>query len=253
MRHLTVALAFALGLALAGVGFLLLRPAPGGLLSAVPSSEIEIIVANYLKENPDVVIDAIRAYQQREKASQESEQERLLRERWDELARDPRDPVIGNLAGDVTLIEYFDYRCPYCKRATPTLMQLVQDDPKVRVVLKEYPILGKDSVTAARAALAAHRQGRYIAFHNALMDEPGQIDEARIFAVAGRLGLDIERLKRDMVSAEVDRHLRDTNEAARELGITGTPAFVVAGKIIPGAVDIATLKRLVAQARKPTG
>ncbi|MSO76762.1 MAG: DsbA family protein [Alphaproteobacteria bacterium] len=253
MRYAAVMLAFALGLALAGLGFFMLRPTVDGPLSALRSSEIEAIVTSYLKEHPDVVIDAIRTYQQREKATQESEQERLLKERWDELARDPRDPVVGNLAGDVTLIEYFDYRCPFCKRATPTLMQLVTDDPRLRVVLKEYPILGKDSVTAAKVALAAHRQGRYAAFHNALMDEPGQIDEARSFAVAARLGLDIERLKRDMVSPEIERHLRDTYEAARELGITGTPAFVVAGKIIPGAVDIATLKRLVAQARRPTG
>jgi protein-disulfide isomerase len=252
MRYVGMALAFSLGLAVAVLGFYLVRPSADGPLSQGQSGEVERIVAAYLKTNPDAVIEAIRTYQRREQAQQETEQERMIKDRWDELARDPRDPVIGNLTGDVTLVEYFDYRCPYCKRATPTLLQLIESDTKLRVVLKEYPILGKDSVLAARAALAAKRQDKYMAFHQALMESPGQVDETRVMAVAGKLGLDLERLKADMQSPEIERHLRDTVEIARELGITGTPAFVVRGKVIPGAVDLGTLQRLVAQARKQT-
>src|SRR5690606_16749914 len=147
-------------------------------------------------------------------------------------------PVIGNPAGDVTLVEFFDYRCPYCKRASATLAQLVEEDPKLRVVMKEFPILSQESVQAARAALAARQQGKYEAFHFALMQGGGGFSDEEILLVAEQVGLDTGALQQAMRDPAVEALLRDVNGLAGELGITGTLAFVIGDTLIPGAVGI---------------
>src|SRR5205823_3690220 len=159
----------------------------------------------------------------------------------DQLLRDNTSPVGGNASGDVTIVEFFDYACPHCKAAEPSVAQLVRDDAKVRVVYKELPILGDASVAAARAALAAHAQGKYQAFHDALMKVPGAPNEATVFRVASEVGLDVERLKKDMASPDIAATLQKNYTLAQSLGINGTPAFVIGDAFAPGAVPLARL------------
>jgi protein-disulfide isomerase len=151
----------------------------------------------------------------------------------------------------VTLVEFFDYRCPYCKQVSPSLQALLKEDPKLRVVYKEFPVLGRESVFAARAALAARKQGKYELFHNALMALKGQLGDDIVLKTAGAVGIDVEKLKADMGAPEIEAQIRRNHELAQALDIRGTPAFIVGTTLIPGAVDVATLRQKIAEARKP--
>ena len=161
----------------------------------------------------------------------------------------PMSPVSGNPEGDVTLIAFFDYQCGFCKRSLDPVMELLAGDARLRVVWKEFPVLGPVSRLAARAAMAADRQGRYLAFHVAVMGARGRISEWAVMAIAERVGLDVERLRRDMGDPEIAAYLDETQRLAGELGITGTPAFVIGDDLVRGAVGGARLKRLIAEAR----
>ena len=158
-------------------------------------------------------------------------------------------PVSGNPQGDVTVVEFFDYRCGYCKRAFPSVMALLKADSQVRVVWKEFPILGPVSLFAARAAMAADKQGLYHEFHVAVMGAEEELTEDTVIALAAANGLDIDRLRADMEDPAIDAYLEETRQLAQALGITGTPAFVVGDTLIPGAVDPARLQASVADAR----
>ena len=170
--------------------------------------------------------------------------------RQDELLNDPASPVGGNPDGDVTLVEFFDYQCPYCKTIFPSIQALLAEDRNLRYVFKEFPILGRASVFAARAALAARRQGKYLEFHTALMPAKGKLTEARVMRLAKTAGLDVDRLRRDMADGTVDATIRRNLELADGLGIFSTPVFIIGDTQIPGAVEIDTLKVLIARARQ---
>lgn len=160
------------------------------------------------------------------------------------------DVVLGNPDGDVTLVEFSDYRCSACKLAHPIVMKLLQDDGNIRYVVKEYPILGPVSVVAARAALASQKQGGYADFSNALM-AARTFDEARIFAIATEVGLDANRLRADMAAFEGDisATLAANADLAKELALQGTPAFVAGHTLVPGATSLAGLNHLIGAAR----
>ncbi len=158
---------------------------------------------------------------------------------------DGRDPVAGNAQGDVTVVEFFDYRCPYCKRSQPDIAALIKDDPHVRIVYKDLPVLGHDSVFAARAALAAARQGGYQRLHDAMLEVPGQLTNEAVITLAEAQGLDKDRLLQDMASPEVAANLARNTELAHALGINGTPSFVVGELLVPGAIEPAGLRKLV--------
>ncbi len=165
------------------------------------------------------------------------------------LYADPDAPVLGNPEGDVTVIEFFDYRCPYCRRAAPVIDALLAGDPGVRLVLKEWPILGPQSIEAARAALAAHLQGRYEPVHRALMAGDLDADADAIIDFAAQRGADPAAMRDAMGSDRVTDMLIVNDELATAIGFSGTPAFVVGEKLVPGAVSLETLRELVAQAR----
>jgi protein-disulfide isomerase len=184
------------------------------------------------------------------KAQGEERARAAVVERRDELLNDATAPVAGNPKGDVTIVEFFDYRCPYCKQVEPALEALLKEDRQLRIVYKELPILGKDSVYATRAALAARKQAKYDKFHTAMMAAKGQIDEKSILQVATASGLDIERLKSDMTASEIDDIIKRNYDLAQALDIHGTPAFIIGGELVPGAIDIATMKQKIAAARK---
>ena len=166
-----------------------------------------------------------------------------------QLESDPNAPNLGNPEGDVTVVEFFDYNCPYCRSAGQTVQALLAADANVRVIYREWPILGDDSVIAARAALAAREQGKYEAFHWALMNGEGRVTEALIFKVARDLGMDVAQLEADMVSPAVEAHIALSNALAQQLGFTGTPAFIVGDKTAPGMLSFDEITRLVADAR----
>jgi protein-disulfide isomerase len=154
--------------------------------------------------------------------------------RADALLRDPGSPVIGNPQGDVTLVKFTDYQCSYCKAADPRIEKLIADDPKVRVVVKEFPILGPVSILAAKAALASRKQGRFQAFHRAMMAYRGQLKSDDVFAMAVKVGLDVEKLKAEMESPEVTDQIIATFDLARALKISLTPGYIVNATVLSG-------------------
>jgi len=211
---------------------------------------IEGIIRDYLMYNPDVLVEALRGAEDKLNREADAKAAKVLADRRSEVFDDPATPVGGNPRGDVTIVEFFDYRCPYCKQVLPALQALLKEDGKLRFVYKEMPVLGPQSVTAAHAALAAHRQGKYEAFHTAMMAAKGQISDDTVYKVAGSVGLDVERLKQDMKEPEIAKAVKANLALASALNIHGTPGFVIGNQIVPGALDLETLKSMVADARK---
>ena len=207
--------------------------------------QIKQLALEAILENPEIIMQAVTILQQREKerAASGANTVRL------QLESDPNAPNLGNPEGDVTVVEFFDYNCPYCRSAGQTVQALLATDANVRVIYREWPILGDDSVIAARAALAAREQGKYEAFHWALMSGDGRVTEAVIFKVARDLGMEVAQLEADMVRPTVEAHIALSNALAQQLGFTGTPAFIVDDKTAPGMLSVDEITRLVAEAR----
>ena len=233
--------------------FLAIAPAcPLGAAEITPEQRkaIEAIIHDYLMQNPDVLIDALREAEAKANSDAEIKAAQVLRDRRHEVFDDPATPVGGNPQGDVTVVEFFDYRCPYCKQVHPAIQKLLDEDRKLRFVYKEFPVLGEQSDIAAHAALAARLQGKYEPFHNAMMAAKGQITEEAVYRIADSIGLDVDRLKRDMTDPEIDRALNANRSLAKALDLRGTPGFVIGDHIVPGAIDLDALKTMVADARK---
>jgi len=216
--------------------------------TAPSTAEIEAIVRDYLLREPEIIMEAIEELQRRREATTAAEQRERLTSGRLALVADDRDPVIGNPDGDVTLVEFFDYRCGYCRAMVEPMQSLLEGDPQLRVVMKEFPILGPDSLLASQAALAAHMQGGYEAMHWALLAE-SRIDEAAIRRLAEEQGLDVEQLMADMQSDSVADHIQDNLVLAQGLAINGTPSFIIGETILPGAVPAERLADLVTQQR----
>lgn len=220
--------------------------------SDAKKTEIEKLVHDYIMSNPQVILDAVRAHQIAQEAHEEAERQRRLVSMQDQLENTPTSPNGGNLNGDVTVVEFFDYRCGYCKRVHDTVMDTVKDDGNVRLVYKEFPVLGPDSIAAARAALGVffNEKDKYFPFNDALMRSRGGLNEARVLEIAKSIGLDPELVKKNMDDPRVNAELASTIALAEALGIRGTPAFVVNKTLVPGALDAATLKNLIKSARE---
>jgi len=233
---------------------LLVVPPPSSSTAAEITPEqrqaIEGIIHDYLMQNPDVLIEALRAAEDKASRDADAKAALVLKDRRGEVFDDPATPVGGNPQGDVTIVEFFDYRCPYCKQVQPSIQALLDQDRNLRFIYKEMPVLGAPSVTAAHAALAARLQGKYEAFHAAMMATKGQITDDVVYQVAGSVGLDVDRLKRDMAAPEIDRALKANLALANALDIRGTPGFIIGDHIVPGAIDLSALKDLIAEARK---
>ena len=242
----------AIGIAVAIVATL---SVPAGGLAETPAvappdrDAVRKIVREYLLEHPEVIEDAIRVLQVRREARKQDRVRAALREHDGLLRSHPMSPVSGNPNGDVTLVEFFDYQCGYCKRSLQPLKDLLESDGQLRIVWKEFPILGPVSRFAARAGMAAARQGRYLEYHVAVMGSRGKLTEDRVMAMAADAGLDVRRLRRDMRDPAIENYLDETIRLARTLGINGTPAFVIGDTLVPGAVGGDRLKELIARAR----
>lgn len=210
---------------------------------------IEAIVRDVIRKNPELVIEALETHERRRKDAEATRAKEALAANRDALRNDANSVVAGDPKGDITVVEFFDYRCPYCKQAHTEVQGLLRRDPKVRVVLKELPILGPESVLASRAAIASRLQGKYLPF-NAAMLEVRTLSEAVIFRLAADVGLDVERLKTDMRRPEIEAIITANLKLAHALGVDGTPAFVIADKLLPGVVPAEKLADLVRETRE---
>ncbi len=218
-------------------------------LSEAEQREVRALVRDTLLENPEILIDALRIYEQRQRQAEADRVGQALTTYQDALTNDPGDPVMGNPDGDVVVVEFFDYNCPYCRKVAEPLREAVEADGNIKLVMKEWPILGPESYFAARAALAAKRQNAYERFHFAMMERSGKLTQEQVLSLAESLGLDMARLQADMKSPEIDEQLQSVYDLADALGITGTPAFVVGEQLLPGAVPMSRLEQAVAAAR----
>ncbi|MCB1526874.1 MAG: DsbA family protein [Hyphomicrobiaceae bacterium] len=220
--------------------------------SDAQKSEIEAIVKGYLLKNPEIFLEIQNALEERMEKIQAEKLKAALAANADVLFRDPNAPVSGNPKGDVTVVEFFDYNCGYCKRGFPDVAKLIEQDPKVRVVFRELPILSKGSEEAARVAIAANMQGKYWEFHSHMIAFRGQANEASAMKIAEKVGLDMERLKKDVKSPAVDAEIKSVRKLAQDLNINGTPHFIVGNRSIPGAPQdlLEQLKSDVADVRK---
>lgn len=210
---------------------------------------IQQLVRDYLLAHPEVLIEASQVYRQRQQEIQERQVREMLVSRRSELIDDPDSPVVGNPDGDVVIVEFFDYRCPYCHRVAKGVRETIEDDGNIRLVMKEFPILGPESQMAARMALASVQQDKYEELHFALMEVSGNLTEETAFKVAENVGLDVDQLRRDMEAPEIDEMLQRNFVLAQALQINGTPAFIIGDEIVRGALDMRSLRHIVAQTR----
>ena len=222
----------------------------GTQLDGAQIEAIEDVVRNYLLSHPEILRDAARVLEQRERAAAIERQRQAIAAHAADLVNDPDTPVMGNPDGDVTVIEFFDYRCPYCRGVVDDLLREVDADGGIRLVMKELPVLGPASVEAARAALAAAEQSQYDALHVALMRAPGGLDKRTILSIARETGLDVPRLRQDMASPAIEAMVERNFELALSLNVTGTPTFIVGDTLVPGALSMEQLRVLVAEARQ---
>lgn len=211
--------------------------------------QIKELVLKTILENPEVIRSALILMQEQEAANEAAAAVETLASQRQMLEQDPNAPILGNPDGDVTVVEFFDYNCPYCKKAGEVVEELIANDPNVRVVLREWPILSEGSVFAARAALASRKQGKYTEFHWAMMEQRGRLNEKSVLKIAKKVGLDLDRLKDDMNAAEVDEHIQTTHALAQSLGFGGTPSFVIGDALAPGMIEMPTMIEMVEASR----
>jgi protein-disulfide isomerase len=242
-------------LALAAVAAAMIMPQPALAQSFTEQQkgEIQKIVREYLLANPDVLEEVSAELNKRQAVAEAAKQASAVKKHSDALFNSPRGVVLGNREGDVNFVEFFDYNCGYCKRAMIDMMDLMKADPKVRVVLKEFPVLGQGSVEAAQVGVAVRMQDpsgkKYLDFHQKLLNSRGQIDKAKAVAAAKESGLDMQRLEKDMASAEIKATLEENFKMAEDMGLNGTPSYVIGQQVVVGAVGLPSLQEKIAIAR----
>lgn len=245
-RHVPTAVLLALALACAPQHGLAAEPS----LDPAAKHSIEQMIEQYIRSHPEVIEQSLQALEAKREAEERARQKVTLSKHQQELLHDPASPVSGNPSGEITVVEFFDYRCGYCKRAAGAVTQLQKEDSRVRVVYKDFPILGEASELAAKAALASKAQGKHQAFHEALLAAKGDMTKDSIIGLAAEVGLDAKRLEADMANPEWQVVIDRNRALARELGISGTPGFIVGTELVPGALDVNGLRELIARASK---
>jgi protein-disulfide isomerase len=205
--------------------------------SAEQKKEIEKIIKDYLVANPEVFVEVQNALDAKLEKEQAEKLKVAISENAASIYRAPNASVAGNANGDITVVEFFDYNCGYCKRGLHDVVKLVETDPKVRVVFKELPILSKGSEEASHVALAAGRQGKYWEIHRAMLESKAHVNEAAALKMAEKLGLDMDKLKADMASPEVKAEIEKSEALAKKMGVNGTPHFLIGDRSIAGAPD----------------
>lgn len=225
-------------------------PAPANGFTDAQKTQIEEVVRQLLtSKEPDLVMKAAQEYQRKQADEENKKAKEGIVKNKDKLFNDPKDPFLGNPKGDVVVVEFFDFNCGYCKKVLEPLQQLVKEDKNVKVILKEYPILSDSSKTAAKAALAAHKQGKYVEMHVALLQSKGGLGDDSIMEIAANTGLDKAKLKKDMEDPEIASQIAKSQDLGKEVGAHGTPAFIIGETLIPGAMSLSEFKEHVAKAR----
>jgi len=217
----------------------------------IPASSQDLTdaaIERYIRTHPEVIMQSLQAMEAKREAELRERQKVALATKQHDLFHDPTSPVSGNLRGEITLVEFYDYRCGYCKKAAQAVTDLQKDDPRVRVVYKDFPILGEPSELAAKAALASQAQGKHQVFHEALLASHADMTKEEILKIAVGVGLDGTRLEADMATPEWQAVIEKNRALAQELGISGTPGFIVGNELVPGALDLNGLKELIARA-----
>jgi protein-disulfide isomerase len=216
------------------------RAAPG--IVNAPSAgmgekQVVEIVRDYLTKNPEILVEMTTELDKRQQDEQAAQQEKAISDNADALFRSPKSFAGGNANGDVTVVEFFDYNCGFCRRAMPDVLKLIDNDDQVRLVFKELPIFGDESEAAAKGALAAHKQGKYFEMHQKLFSEPGKANKDKVLRIGNEIGLDVPRLEKDMESDDVQQALDEAKDLAQKLGLQGTPLYLIGDRTIPGAPD----------------
>ena len=215
--------------------------------------EIEKIVRDYLLKHPEVLQEVMQELEKKQQVVEAEKARSAVKTHAEALFNSPRQVTLGNPQGDVTFVEFFDYNCGYCKRAMADMLDLLKNDPKLRVVLKEFPVLGQGSVEAAQVAVAVRMQDttgkKYLEFHQKLLSGRGQADRARALAAAKDVGLDMARIEKDMASEEARASLEESMKLAEAIGLNGTPSYVIGQNVVVGAVGHDALKEKINSAR----
>jgi protein-disulfide isomerase len=229
------------------------QAAPAQSFSDVQRSDIEKIVREYLLKNPEVLEEAMNELSKRQAAADAEKHQASIVKNSDAIFNSPRGVTLGNKDGDVTFVEFFDYNCGYCKRAMTDMLDLMKADPKLKVVLKEFPVLSQGSVEAAQVAVAVRMQDptgkKYLDFHQKLLGGRGAADKARALAAAKEAGLDMAKLEKDLGSNEVKATLEENLKLADSLGMNGTPSYVIGKQVVIGAVGLEALREKISTAR----
>ncbi len=228
--------------------------APAQSFSPDQRGEIEKIVREYLLNNPQILQEVMSELEKRQALADAEKHRKAVKEHGPLIFDSPRQVTLGNPKGDVTMVELFDYNCGYCKRAMSDMMDLLKNDPNLRIVLKEFPVLGEGSIQAANVAVAVRMQDKtggkkYLEFHQKLLNGRGPADKARALAVAKEVGLDMSRLEKDMASEEIKTTLAESFQIAEAVGLNGTPSYVIGNEVVIGAVGLPALKEKVNLAR----
>ncbi|MGA8902117.1 DsbA family protein [Bradyrhizobium sp.] len=215
--------------------------------------EIETIIKSYLVTHPEVLEEAMAELNKRQAEAETEKHEASVAQNSTTIFNSPRNVTLGNKNGDVTFVEFFDYNCGYCKRAMADMLELMKSDPKLKVVLKEFPVLGEGSVEAARVAVAVRMQdpggSKYLDFHQRLLGGRGPADKARALAAAKDAGLDVARIEKDMTSPEVRATIEENFKLAEAMGMNGTPSYVIGKQVVVGAIGLDGLKEKIGVAR----
>jgi protein-disulfide isomerase len=217
-------------------------------VSVLSQDVTDATIERYIRAHPEVIEQSLQGLLAKREAELRDRQKTALATKQQELVHDPTSPVSGNPKGEITLVEFYDYRCGFCKKAASAVTELQKVDPRVRVVYKDLPILGEPSELAAKAALASQAQGKHQAFHEALLASHADMSKDAILKIAVKVGLDTKRLEADMANPKWQAVINKNRALAHELGISGTPGFIVGNELVPGWLDLNGLKELIARA-----
>ncbi len=219
----------------------------------VTHTEFEELLHKTLVDHPEIIMEAVKKMREKTMAESSKQMQESMAQHKQELLADTTSPSLGDpKTTDLTIVEFFDYHCGYCKHMLPVMTQLTENDKKLRVIFREFPILAEDSVLASRAAIAVYNidKTKYFEYHSLLMKSSGKFDEKTLLDMGKRIGIDPKKLKKEMASTDITKQLDDTRQLADEMGVRGTPALVVGDEMLPGAVSYEDMQKYVAKARE---
>ncbi len=229
----------------------LMVASPAFAQKVLTEKDVEAIVIKVIKEKPEMIVESLQTMQNKLQAQQGEEQQKAVKANYKALTQNALSPIAGNAKGDVIIAQFYDFHCGYCKRMLPVVQELIGSDKNVKIIFIDFPILSEDSVVAAKASVAANRIApkKYMEYHSALMNYAGKYDEATVIKLAKDIGIDGDKLAKEMSSDTVKKYLAEMKALGEKMGVRGTPAMVIGQQMYPGALDVEAVKQAVAKAR----